>query len=973
LRHYLVAVILLATLPLAALMSFRLVTDVRGEQAQIEDNLGRSAAALSQAVESELIASLDALTALSHAEVLRQGRSSQFASLLNTQPRPRRDWHSVFLMDAEGAVVFDTAGSAGQVPGAELRDLHQRTVRHSQPAVSGLVGATSTAPQAVLLAVPVVDQGGVRFVLGARVQDAVWQRLAGAASRPEGGHALLFDAQQRLISTTLPEDGTRRAALPPDWAEPLRGRPFGVQRAGGIDGRTVYAAWQSVPAAGWGVQVAVPAGPIDAAHRQAIFSAFVASGGSLLVGVLLALLAARRIARPLQRLATEGHAGLPGPIAVKEIGMLRDALHRAAVQDEAARAQLAATAQEFQTLFDSSPIGMAFAQDTQCREVMQNAAMDTLVGPRAAAPGAQVTFRRAGQLLAADQLPLQRAAAHGETVLAEEIEVLLPGRPPVFIIANAVPLRDAAGRPRGAISALVDISDRKQVEAQLLAAHHQLYENQRLMDLAQEAGHVGFFHYQLEGDELVWTPGHCKLFDSRPLDGIGIQQWFDRIDEGDRQRVEREFWTACALRRENETLEYWAPHDNGSRRWLSSRLLLHCGPDGAVAQVTGVTVDMSDQREAEVQRVQLTERALAARQQAEAASRAKDEFLTMLSHELRNPLGAISAAIDVLDAAIPGTPNAAEARAIIARQTRNLAHMMNDLLDVGRVIAGKILLARQPVNLAAVFERVHRTLQITQEAAGHELQVKVEEAWVDGDAVRIEQVMTNLVTNAIKYTPVGRRIRITVGRQGDHAVFEVTDSGMGIPSNLLPHIFDLFVQGERTLDRRAGGLGIGLTLVRRLVELHGGTIEAASSDAGSRFRVTLPAAEPPTRAEGDALPPSRRRRVLVVDDNADVLAALRSKLELDGHSVSTAADGIDGLDSLLKQQPEVSIVDIGLPGLTGYELARHARAAGYAGRMIALSGYGADRDVTNALTAGFDAYLVKPVDRSQLRSSLSAD
>jgi signal transduction histidine kinase/CheY-like chemotaxis protein len=975
LRRYLVAVILLATLPLAALMSYRIVTDVRGEQGEIEDNLSRSASALSQAVDSELIASLDALTALSHAEVLRQGRPAQIASLLNAQPRPRRDWHSVFLMDAQGRVVFDTAGTSGQAPGADLADLHQRTVRRSQQEVSGLVGATPAAPQAVLLAVPVVHDGGVRFVLGARVHDAVWQRLADAASRPEGGHALLFDAQQRLISTTLPQDGTRRTALPPEWAETLRGRPFGVQRAGGIDGSSVYAAWQSVPAAGWGVQVAIPAGPIDAAHRQAILTAFAASGGSLLVGVLLATLAARRIARPLQQLASEGHAGLPGRIPVKEIGMLRDALRQAALQDEAARAQLAATAQEFQTLFDSSPIGMAFAQDTQCRRVRQNAAMDALVGPRDAAEGAQaqVSFRRAGQLLAPDQLPLQRAAADGETVLAEEIEVLRPGHRPVFLIANAVPLRDAAGRPRGAISALVDISERKQVEAQLLAAHHQLHENQRLMDLAQEAGHVGFFHYQLEGDELVWTPGHCKLFDSRPLDGIGIHQWFDRIDEGDRQRVEREFWTACALRRENATLEYWTLRGDGARRWLSSRLLLHCGADGAVAQVTGVTVDMSDQREAEVQRVQLTERALAARQQAEAASRAKDEFLTMLSHELRNPLGAISAAIDVLDAAVPGTPNAAEARAIIARQTRNLAHMMNDLLDVGRVIAGKILLARQPVNLAAVFDRVHRTLQVTREAAGHELQLKVEDAWVDGDAVRIEQVMTNLVTNAIKYTPAGRRIAVTVERRGGDAVFEVTDSGMGIPPNLLPHIFDLFVQGERTLDRRAGGLGIGLTLVRRLVELHGGTIEAASSDAGSRFRVTLPAAEPPTRAEGDALPPSRRRRVLVVDDNADVLAALRSKLELDGHSVSTAADGIDGLDSLLRQQPEVSIVDIGLPGLTGYELARHARAAGYAGRMIALSGYGAERDVTNALTAGFDAYLVKPVDRSQLRSSLSAD
>jgi CheY-like chemotaxis protein/anti-sigma regulatory factor (Ser/Thr protein kinase) len=340
---------------------------------------------------------------------------------------------------------------------------------------------------------------------------------------------------------------------------------------------------------------------------------------------------------------------------------------------------------------------------------------------------------------------------------------------------------------------------------------------------------------------------------------------------------------------------------------------------------------------------------------------------------LRNPLGAISAAVDVLEAAEAGSSNAVEARSIIGRQTRNLAHMMNDLLDVGRVIAGKILLARQSVNLATVVERVHETLALTGEAKDHRMQLELQEAWVDGDAVRIEQVVTNLLTNAVKYTPPGGSIQVSVRLDEGSAVLQVQDSGIGIPPSLLPRIFDLFVQGERPLHRPAGGLGIGLTLVRRLVELHGGTVGADSSSAGSRFTVHLPAAAAPSVLEAGALPPSRRRKVLVIEDNDDVLAALRSKLELDGHTVSTAADGLEGLTRLLKLKPEVSIVDIGLPGLTGFELARHARAAGYAGRMIALSGYGAERDAHAALVAGFDAYLVKPVDRSELRASLSAE
>jgi len=859
LRRYLVAMILLATLPLATLVCWQILAEVRAEQVQVESDLSRSAAALAQAVESEIHASFDALDTLAHADP-QQGPQAQTLMRLLQRAPPRRDWHSVFLLDAQGNLLFDSGDPrAGGLAAGELGQLHERVLRQRYSAVSGLVPTRSPEGQAVMLAVPVVRAGQITHVLGARVAGGAWQRLVASASRPEGGYVLLHDANQNLIAWTLSRDSPLGMGLGADAVASIAGRSAGAQRLAGVDGRAVYAAWQEVPASGWGAQVAVPARPIDSAHRQAILAALSTSGACLLLGLLLAVLVARRVAGPLRDLALQGPAGLPERVAVREVALLRDALRSAARHDEHARRAL------------------------------------------------------------------------------EE-----------------------------------DIAKRKQVEAQLLSAHEQLQSSQRLIDLAQEAGSVGFFHYRFEGDELTWTPGHGRLFGVDPQRPRRLAHWFERIAPEGRDAIERDFWTACALQRQTQTLEYAVVRPDGER-WLSSRLLLRYGTDGKPLQLTGVSVDMTDQREAELRRAELTEQAVAARQAAETASRAKDEFLSMLGHELRNPLGAISAAIDVLEAAEPGSGSAAEARAIIARQTRNLAHMMSDLLDVGRVIAGKILLARQPVNLAAVFERVHRTLQVTGEAAGHDLHVSARDAWVDGDAVRLEQVMTNLVTNAIKYTPAGRRIEITVGPVGDRSVFEVKDSGMGIPASLLPHVFDLFVQGERTLDRRAGGLGIGLTLVRRLVELHGGTVTAESSDGGSRFTVELPCVAAPSRPEGDTLPPSRRRRVLVIEDNPDVLAALRSKLELDGHTVSTAADGVEGLTRLLRQQPEVSIVDIGLPGLTGYEIARHARAAGYAGRLIALSGYGQERDRSDALVAGFDGYLVKPVDRVQLRASLSAD
>jgi len=250
--------------------------------------------------------------------------------------------------------------------------------------------------------------------------------------------------------------------------------------------------------------------------------------------------------------------------------------------------------------------------------------------------------------------------------------------------------------------------------------------------------------------------------------------------------------------------------------------------------------------------------------------------------------------------------------------------------------------------------------------------------WIDADATRIEQVTNNLLTNAVKYTPAGGAIELRVSAEDGHAVLRVKDSGVGIAPNLLPHIFDLFVQGERTLDRRAGGLGIGLTLVRRLVQLHGGTIEARSTPGqGSEFTVRLPAIEPPRRVprerEAGGVPDSRRRKVGIVEDNEDALAALRSLLELDGHSVWSESDGVGGLAAVVERRPDVAVIDIGLPGLDGFELAKRSRAAGYAGRMIALSGYGQDRDIQRALQSGFDAHLVKPVNPEALRRMLAEE
>ena len=370
-------------------------------------------------------------------------------------------------------------------------------------------------------------------------------------------------------------------------------------------------------------------------------------------------------------------------------------------------------------------------------------------------------------------------------------------------------------------------------------------------------------------------------------------------------------------------------------------------------------------------------RTRAARAKAEAASQAKDEFLAMLGHELRNPLGAISSAITVL-----GRPSAPEhdrhAREVIARQTEHLSRLVADLLDVTRGTLGKIELARASIDLTAAVRRCLATLDSTAQLSQHVVSFDGEPVWIEADSVRLEQIVMNLLSNSIKFTPQGGAIAVSVRRERDEAVLRVADEGAGIAPELLPSVFDLFVQGERNLERGTGGLGVGLNLVRRLVELHGGRVEAASQGLGrgSVFTVRLPAlAETPEEPGPPVAAPvaSARKRILVVEDNADNREMMRILLEGSGHEIYEAGDGVSGVELAVQLEPDVVLIDIGLPGIDGYQVAREIRAKlRDRTRLIALSGYGQPKDKKLAFDSGFDDHLLKPVDPARLLSALSA-
>ncbi len=369
--------------------------------------------------------------------------------------------------------------------------------------------------------------------------------------------------------------------------------------------------------------------------------------------------------------------------------------------------------------------------------------------------------------------------------------------------------------------------------------------------------------------------------------------------------------------------------------------------------------------------------------EVQEADRRKNEFLSMLAHELRNPLAPIRNGLHILNTLGNVEPQIRNIRDMLERQVQHLVRLVDDLLDISRITRGKINLKTERVDLAVVVHRAVETCAPLIESRRHRLTVTAPSVRVSGDAVRLAQVVGNLLHNAAKFTEEVGQIGVTVAREGEQAVIRVRDSGMGIPPELLGSVFDLFTQADRTLDRSQGGLGIGLTLVRRLVEMHAGTVEVHSAGAGrgSEFVVRLPLLkdeEPRTRDEGPAsagsspLLPCASRRILVVDDNRDAAESLALLLEVGGHQVRVCHDGPSALGTAAEFCPEAVLLDIGLPGMNGYEVARRLRALPGANGLllVALTGYGQQEDQRLALEAGFDHHLVKPADLGVLAALL---
>ncbi len=530
---------------------------------------------------------------------------------------------------------------------------------------------------------------------------------------------------------------------------------------------------------------------------------------------------------------------------------------------------------------------------------------------------------------------------------------------PVWMHYSVVPMRGSDDEVIGFATISRDLTERRRVENLIRAAMQRAEETAERLRAALDASGTGTFRWDIRKGVLDWDANLDRLFGLEPHATVrSLPEFIELVHPADRARVTAAC-ERCASDGGHFHEEFRVLWPDGTERWVSDQARTYLGDDGTPSYMTGACVDITERRQKEDALV--------------AADRQKDEFLGMLAHELRNPLAPIMYSIAALERT--AGRDAARPLEVMSRQVRRMTRIVDDLLDVSRVTQGKISLQRTPIDLVAVVTHVVDALRPAVEARNRHvaLTLPTRPVRVDGDSVRLAQVLENLLNNAAKYTEPGGHIEVALEQRSGAARIVVRDDGIGISADMLPRVFDLFVQADTALDRAEGGLGIGLTLVDRLTRIHGGSVTAYSAGPGlgSEFVVQLPlmdtAAADVSEADGVDQQTSSRR-YLVVDDNEDAAEALGLLLEMSGHVVRIVHSGHLAAAAAREFHPEIVLLDVGLPGMDGYEVVRQFRASPDLAQLmiIATTGYGRDEDRARCLAAGFDHHLVKPLDVDEI-------
>lgn len=629
----------------------------------------------------------------------------------------------------------------------------------------------------------------------------------------------------------------------------------------------------------------------------------------------------------------------------------RSSVHDHTVRKRAEEA-LRIAGDSFRQLVEQSPFGV-YAVDADFRLVMASA-------------GARTVFRNVEPLFGRDLgevLSTLWPAPFVASTLAHFRHTLVTGEP--YRAPSTVELRTDIGETEaydwkiermilpdgrhGVVCHFYDLSERQRYEVALRASEHRY---RTLLDASCAVTWSCPPDGRHDEPQLAWM-----AFTGQTAGEMLGEGWLKAVHPDDTARVVVQ-WRVATAERRRYSIEYRARRHDGEWRWMAVSAAPVFDAGGSIVEWFGMCFDITDRKQAE--------------HALREADRKKDEFLATLAHELRNPLAPIRSGLDIIKLAGSDPLAVAKAREVMERQVLQMTTLLDDLMDVSRIARGHILLRKTTLPLADAVQNAVDSTRPLIDAQGHELVLDLPPSpiFVHGDLTRLSQVLANLLNNAAKYTPSGGRIRLGIERHADQAVMRVEDNGLGIPVHLLNSVFDLFTQVDRASNRTQDGLGIGLNIVKRLVEMHGGSIAASSGGhgMGSSFVVHLPVAEPPQTAiaaEARSPPPTlAAHRILVVDDNDDVADSLAMLLEFMGNETRSARDGMQAVAVAEAFEPDVILMDIGMPNLNGYEACRRIRAQPWGQHilMIAQTGWGQQEDRRSAMAAGFDLHMTKPID-----------
>jgi signal transduction histidine kinase/ActR/RegA family two-component response regulator len=902
-----------ALLPLAVVCGFALEGLLKAQRDQIQTTTLGVARALATAVDGELRLTVSALSALALTEPLGASEEAGLVDailLAKALRASHAEWRGVLLLAPDGKVLFSTEGN---VTGSGAQAMEPVSLAAAVQTQMPVVGSMVKGPNGNLafpVRVPVLRDGAVRYVLTAVVRPEAIGDVLARQSIPEGWTVSIFDAANSRVARS--REDARFRGVPPSESLLQMLHLMQDRREYVGDSRNVDGIWMQTAVAKleFSSWTAVLGAP-RAVADDALQRTVIVYGLGLLVSLLVGGLGSWWMSRSITR-----------PIA--RLRQSADALGLG----QAVTAQASGIAE-----VDAVATALVSAAEHRAQHELEREAL--LAAEREALTTAQAAQERLERLSSASAA-LSRSLEEDSTLEAIA-DIIVPG------------VGDLCR---------IDLLDDEGVLVRKLTHHSDPARGAQIASLVSSR---------------TASPESQSSFPWAIATGRTYVRNFDEPNAmEDLDPPFREFakafgiTAACVvpLVARGRTIGAMAVLQDSSGR----RLTLEDGAlIGELAQRAALALD----------NVRLLADARSAQNRAEVASRTKDEFLAMLGHELRNPLAPISLALTLIkrkdDQAFP------RERQIIERQVTHLSRLVDDLLDISRIVSGKIVLRPEPLDMRDIVTKaIELTLPALQtKAEMPSISLPAEPVPVAGDPLRLAQIVGNLLNNAAKFTTAAQRIALTLRTRGNEAELVVSDEGVGIAPELLPHIFERFVQAEQQLQRAGGGLGLGLAIARSLTELHGGSIEAGSQGTGrgSTFTVRLPlstASARPDVSVRDQEPFARTLRLLLVDDNSDALGVLAEWFLLEGHQVLTAGNAEDALELLKRESVDGGIFDLGLPGMSGYELARRVRADDRLQKiaLLALSGYGQQADRTRALEAGFDAHFSKPADLSQLLATL---